>query len=324
MNTVVFNLGGSQSPGQAMARAPDGAIADTMADAVFEAVVTASGGRRGALESRRFPDGEAYVRVATPCAGADVILCAGLHPPDQQSLRALLVAATLRDLGAARILLVAPYLPYMRQDSRFRDGEGVTSRYYAALVGAHFDGLVTVDPHLHRYASLSEVYSIPAVCVHAAPAIGAWIRDQVDDPLLIGPDAESRQWVEAAAAVADAPFIVLEKVRRGDRDVSVSAPDLVGHDGRQPVLLDDIISSGRTMAEAVTRVNGGGGRAPVCIAIHPVFADGAVADLRAAGAGRVVSCNTIRHETNAIDVAPLIAAACRDFAGASPRRAAGS
>lgn len=302
MDTLVFNLGGPPS--------------------LAQAIVGATGGVAGELETRRFPDGEAYVRVATPCDGADVILCAGLHPPDEQSLRALLVAATLRDLGAASILLVAPYLPYMRQDSRFRDGEGVTSRYYAALLCAHFDGLVTVDPHLHRYAALSEVYGIPTVCVHAAPAIGTWIRDHVDDPVLIGPDAESRQWVEAAAAVAEAPSIVLEKVRRGDRDVSVSAPDLAGHDGRQPVLLDDIVSSGRTMAEAVMRVNGGGGRPPVCIAIHPVFAEGAVADLRAAGAGRVVSCNTIRHDTNAIDVAPLIAAACRDFAGESVRRAA--
>jgi len=304
MNTLVFNLGASPS--------------------LVDAVVAATGATQGELDTRRFPDGEAYVRVATPCAGADVILCAGLQPPDEQTLRALLVAATLRDLGTARLLLVAPYLPYMRQDSRFREGEGITSRYYAALLSGHFDALLTVDPHLHRYAALSEVYTIPAVCVHAAAAIGAWIRDNVTEPVLIGPDSESRQWVEAAAAVAGAPFIVLEKVRRGDRDVSVSEPDLVAHGERRPVLLDDIISSGRTMAETVMRVNGHGGPAPVCIAIHPVFADGAVADLRAAGAGRVVSCNTIRHETNAIDVSPLIADACRDYLGTSLRRAAGT
>lgn len=304
MDTLVFNLGAPPS--------------------LCDAVVAATGAVPGELDTRRFPDGEAYVRVATPCGGADVILCAGLQPPDEQTLRLLLVAATLRDLGAARILLAAPYLPYMRQDSRFREGEGITSRYYAALVSAHFDGLVTVDPHLHRYAALSDVYTIPALCVHAAPAIGAWVRDNVAEPILIGPDSESRQWVEAVAREAHAPFIVLEKIRRGDRDVSVSDPDLLPHDGRRPVLLDDIISSGRTMAEAVARVNGHGGPAPVCIAIHPVFADGAVADLRQAGAGRVVSCNTIRHETNAIDVAPLIAEACRGFPGENVRRAAGS
>jgi ribose-phosphate pyrophosphokinase len=233
-----------------------------------------------------------------------------------------MIAATLRDLGAARLLLVAPYLPYMRQDSRFRQGEGVTSRYYAALISSHYDGLITVDPHLHRYASLAEVYAVPATCVRAAPAIGDWIRDHVRHPLLIGPDSESRQWVEAVAGVAGAPSIVLEKIRRGDRDVSVSVPDLEPYRGRQPVLLDDIISSGRTMAEAVHRVNGGGSAAPVCIAIHPVFAEGAVQDLRAAGAGRVVSCNTIGHETNAIDVDPLIADACREFLTHGSRRAA--
>jgi len=320
MDTLVFNLG-DPCP-QA------GATAETTVEATIEtmvaAVVAATGATRGELDTRRFPDGEAYLRVVSPCAGADVILCAGLQPPDETTLRALLTAATLRDLGAARILLVAPYLPYMRQDSRFRAGEGITSRYYAALLSAHFDGLITVDPHLHRYAALSELYSIPAVCVHAAPAIGAWVREHVAEPVLIGPDSESRQWVEAVAAVAGAPFIVLEKVRRGDRDVSVSEPDLIDHDGRQPVVLDDIISSGRTMAEAVARVNGRGGPQPVCIAIHPVFADGAVADLRAAGAGRVVSCNTIAHHTNAIDVSPLIGEACRGFLGGTVRRAIGS
>lgn len=319
MNTLVFNLGGSRPH----ADEADETV-ETAVDAMVAAIVAATGATRGELDTRRFPDGEAYLRVATPCAGADVILCAGLQPPDEATLWTLLTAATLRDLGAARVLLVAPYLPYMRQDSRFRDGEGVTSRYYAALLSAHFDGLVTVDPHLHRYAALAELYTIPAVCVHAAPAIGAWVRENVAEPVLIGPDSESRQWVEAVAAVAGAPFIVLEKVRRGDRDVSVSEPDLLAHDGRQPVILDDIISSGRTMAEAVARVNGHGGPQPVCIAIHPVFADGAVADLRAAGAGRVVSCNTIAHATNAIDVSSLIGAACRGFLGDSVRRAIGS
>ncbi len=301
METLLFNLGGSRS--------------------LVDAVVAATGAVTGQLDTRCFPDGEAYVRVATPCAGADVILCAGLQPPDGETLRVLLTAATLRDLGAARILLVAPYLPYMRQDSRFREGEGITSRYYAGLLSAHFDGLVTVDPHLHRYHCLSEIYAIPAVCVHAAPAIGAWVRQHVTEPVLIGPDSESRQWVEEVAAVADAPYIVLEKVRRGDRDVSVSEPDLVAHGGRRPVVLDDIISSGRTMAEAVMRLNGHAGPPPVCIAIHPVFADGAVADIQTAGAGRVVSCNTIEHDTNAIDVSPLIGDACRGFSGAGVRSA---
>ncbi len=316
MNTLAFNLGGSGTPA-------DKAV-ETAAETVVAAVVAATGATRGQLDTRRFPDGEVYVRVATPCAGADVILCAGLQPPDETTLSALLTAATLRDLGAARILLVAPYLPYMRQDSRFREGEGITSRYYAALLSAQFDGLVTVDPHLHRYAALSELYTIPTACVHAAPAIGEWVRENLAEPVLIGPDSESRQWVEAVAEVASAPFIVLDKVRRGDRDVSVSEPDLLDHDGRHPVVLDDIISSGRTMAEAVARVNGRGGPQPVCIAIHPVFADGAVADLRAAGAGRVVSCNTIAHETNAIDVSPLIGDACRGFLGDTVRHAIGS
>lgn len=302
MTAITFNLGASPQ--------------------LVDAVCSALDAEAGRLELRNFPDGETYIRVDSDCAGRHVVVCAALGRPDQHTLQALLLAATLRDLGAERVVLVAPYLPYMRQDSRFRDGEGVTSRYFASLLSSYFDALLTVDPHLHRYGCLDEIYGVPSFCVHAAPVIGEWVRTHVSDALLIGPDSESRQWVDAVAAVAGAPSIVLEKVRRGDRDVSVSMPDLGAHAGRQVVLLDDIISTGRTMAEAVGQVNGGGRAAPVCIAIHPVFADGAVEDLEHAGAGLVVSCNTIRHPTNAIDVTPLIANACREFLADDPIPAA--
>lgn len=295
MKAIVFNLGTSAT--------------------LVASIRSAVGAEDGELEMRCFPDGETYVRVASDCRGTTAIVCVALNRPDQHTLPALLVADTLRDLGAARILLVAPYLPYMRQDSRFQEGEGVTSRYYATLLCAHFDGLLTVDPHLHRYTALDEIYAMPSHCVQAAPAIGEWIRRHVTDPLVVGPDSESRQWVEAVADAARAPSIVLEKVRRGDRDVSVSMPELAPYRGCHVVLVDDIISSGRTMAEAAdqVRLNGDGGPAPVCIAIHPIFADGAVEALRQVGARRVVSCNTIVHATNGIDVGPLIGSACRDF-----------
>jgi ribose-phosphate pyrophosphokinase len=263
---------------------------------------------RGDLTLRRFPDGESYVRLASPVRDRDVALVCTLEHPDDKVLPLLFTAATARDLGAARVGLVAPYLSYMRQDRRFVDGEGVTSTYFASLLSRAFDWLVTVDPHLHRRTSLGEIYTIPCEVVHAAPRVAAWIREHVRQPLLIGPDAESAQWVAAVAGAAGAPSIVLEKVRRGDRDVSVSVPDVDRWRGHTPVLVDDIVSTAKTMIETVGHLRRLELAAPVCIAVHAVFATGAYGELLATGAERVVSCDTILHPSNEISLASDLAA----------------
>ncbi|MEX1185211.1 MAG: ribose-phosphate pyrophosphokinase [Gemmatimonadaceae bacterium] len=264
---------------------------------------------RETVAFRRFPDGESYVRINTPIAGRAVAIVCTLDRPDDKVLPLLFLVETARDLGAASVGLIAPYLAYMRQDRRFIDGEGVTSAYFAALLSRAVDWLVTVDPHLHRRASLSEIYSIPAEVVRAAPHVAGWIRSNVQRPLLIGPDEESAQWVAAVAEAAGAPSVVLQKVRRGDRDVSVTVPDLSRWRDHTPVLVDDIVSTARTMIETVHHLQREGVAAPVCVAVHPVFVAGAYDELRRAGAARIVSCNTIPHPSNAIDLSSELAGA---------------
>lgn len=268
--------------------------------------------REGSVEARRFPDGETYLRVGTKVAGRKVVVVAQLDRPDDKFLPLLFLASTARDLGAAEVGLVCPYLPYMRQDKQFRSGEAVTSACFARSISQAFDWLVTVDPHLHRRRSLSEIYSIPSTVVHAAPLIARWVRDHVRRPILVGPDSESSQWVAAVAQQAGAPYTVLRKRRLGDRSVRVSAFDDGGAGKRTPVLVDDIASTARTMIETVKQIRSRGGAAPWCIAVHAVFAGDAYRELRRAGAGRIVSCNTLQHRSNGIDVTDLVAAATRE------------
>ena len=260
----------------------------------------------GHFEVRRFPDAEWYVRIDDAVEDTSCILLATLDRPDAKILPVLFAARALRDAGARSVGLVAPYLSYLRQDRRFREGEAITSRDFAAILGREIDWLVAVDPHLHRYGSLAEIYRVPTRIAHAAPLLGDWILAHVDRPLLIGPDVESRQWVAEVANRAGAPFIVLEKVRRGDRDVSVSAPGIESLPGRTPVLVDDIISTGRTMLVAVEQLVAAGAPAPVCLGIHGVFADGAEAALRRAGAGAIATTNTVPNPTSVIDVAGIL------------------
>lgn len=273
------------------------------------------GAETGKAVVRHFPDGETYWRYDTPVAGRSVALLCTLDRPDEKTLPLLFAAAAARDLKAARVGLIAPYLAYMRQDHRFQPGEAVTSGTFAKIVSAHFDWLVTVDPHLHRRAALDEIYSVPSRALHAAPLIAQWIGDNVGSPLLVGPDRESEQWVAAVARGAGAPHIVLRKLRRGDREVDVSVPEVAQWQSRTPVLVDDIISTAQTMIETVKALKRASMPPPICVGVHGVFAGNALDALMRAGAARVVTTNTIAHSSNGIDISGLLAEGVRALIG---------
>lgn len=268
------------------------------------------GAEIGQVDLHNFPDGETYLRYLTDLSGRKLVIVCTLDHPNDKILPLLFAASTARELGAADVGLLAPYLAYMRQDRRFKLGEAVTSRQVAGILSRAFDWLVTVDPHLHRYSSLGEIYSIPTRVVHAAPLMAKWIKENVSNPLVIGPDSESEQWVSAVAQDAGAPYAVLEKVRRGDRNVEISIGNLSECSGRTPVLLDDIVSSGRTMIEVVRLILARSAMPPVCIAVHGIFADGSDQLLARAGA-HVVTSNTIPHDSNGIDVSDIVSCEIR-------------
>ncbi len=263
----------------------------------------------GEAEVRHFPDGESYVRILSDVKGKKVILVCTLHHPDSQFLSLLFIARTVRDMGAKHICLVAPYLAYMRQDKQFKTGEAITSRYFAACVSEFADSLITIDPHLHRYKQLSDLYTISTNTLHAAPIIATWLKKHIPNPLLIGPDEESLQWVSVIAKLADVPFIVLKKTRLSDTNVKVTHPKIASYVDNTPILVDDIISTAKTMIETIHHLKQLTKQKPVCIGVHPIFAGNSYNDLVSAGAAKIITCNTISHPTNAIKVDNLLAEA---------------
>lgn len=267
---------------------------------------------QGRQEFRRFPDGESYLRIRTSVSGAHCVVLADLSNPDAKYLAHLFLLETLRELGASSVGLVAPYLCYMRQDRRFNDGEAVTSSLFARSLSSHIDWLITVDPHLHRYHSLDEIYSVPTQVVQGAPALVAWLRGQ-DDILLVGPDAESEQWVSSIAQASNHPYVIGAKQRLGDRRVEVALPDISQYRGLKAIIIDDIISSGRTIGECVRVLRTQGMEAVLCAAVHGIFAEASDKYLLNTGLQSLVTTNTIPHSTNGIDVTELLVPPIRCF-----------
>jgi ribose-phosphate pyrophosphokinase len=258
------------------------------------------------LDWHHFPDGESLISLPGDLDGADVAFLATLRDPDRLALPLRFAAATAREMGARRVGLIAPYLGYMRQDRRFERGQAVSAPLFAQFLGESFDWLVSVDPHLHRIARLQDVFPMPAIRAVSAPLLATWISTNLPDAVLLGPDSESQQWVAEVARLAGRPYEVLRKVRSGDRSVDVSVPESAALREGTPVILDDIASSGVTMARAVERLLAAGTAAPVCLVIHAVFADGAQDTIMSAGAAGIISTDTIPHSTNVIGIVDIL------------------
>ena len=279
-----------------------------------EALARQCGYPRRALSVHGFPDGETLLQMDAPSPGDVAILVCTLDRPDAKLWPLMMAASTARELGASRVCLVAPYLAYMRQDARFHPGEAVSARIFGHWLYGTFDGLVTVDPHLHRYHRIADIYPRPVQVVHVAAELAAWIATHVERPLIVGPDEESGQWVNVVANLLCAPSIVARKERRGDREVEIHFPELDRWPGHTPVLLDDIISSGQTMLQTVRHLRQRTSQ-PVCVAIHGVFADGALESFRREPGVQLVTSDSIVRDTTQIDISKPVADAVIELCG---------
>lgn len=273
---------------------------------ITELLIKKKGAEKGIIEIRKFPDGETYVRIMSDVRNKEVFLVCTLHEPDAKILPLYFLSKTAKELGAKTICLIVPYLAYMRQDKAFNPGEAITSTYFAHLISGFVDTLITIDPHLHRIKSLDEIYAIPTKVRHAANHISAWIKNNIDNPILIGPDMESEQWVSEVAKNANSPYVVLNKIRYGDRKVHVSVPHVNEYKKCIPILLDDIISTGQTMIESIDHLKVIGMKPPVCVGVHAVFSGNSFQQMKNSGAGDIVTCNTITHKSNKIDISDLL------------------
>jgi ribose-phosphate pyrophosphokinase len=267
----------------------------------------------------RFPDGE--LRVTVGHAASTTIIYAPLDQPNDKLIALLFAAEALRRAGATRLVLVAPYLCYMRQDAAFGEGEAISQKAVGRLIAGTVDRVITVDAHLHRTPDIAAVFpGIEAENLSAMPAIANALRSTGIDPATIvaGPDAESRQWVSALAGQLGLAHIVAQKIRRGDRSVEISFTEAALIAGRPVLLVDDIVSSGGTLMTCAKALAAAGATAVDAVMTHALFPPDMAAAFAKAGIRSIRSTSSVPHPTNAIPLDDILAAAlCSELNGAT-------
>ncbi len=262
-----------------------------------------------------FPDGEIVPRVPAPASTTFVYR--SLHQPNAKLVELLLAAEAWRGNGAQRLVLVAPYLPYMRQDKAFSPGEPVSQRVVANLLDAAFDRIVTVDPHLHRTASLQELFpTCECTHLHGADALARHLRNFSPPPntLVMGPDIESSQWVRRIAEPLGLDYATMRKHRRGDADVEIELPPNFAIAGRPVLLVDDVCSTGGTLRKATLLLRSSGAGPITIFVTHALGGKVVMEGLLQAGAARIISTDACPDPTNEIHLATLLAGSLKDSA----------
>lgn len=265
----------------------------------------------GEIALHRFPDGELRVTVAT--AAETTILYAPLDQPNDKLIALMFAAEALRRGGARRLVLVAPYLCYMRQDAAFHAGEAISQRAIGTLLAGLVDRIVTVDAHLHRTPDIGSVFAgIDAENLSAMPAIATALAPDIDPAtIVIGPDAESEPWVSDLAGRLHLQHTVANKTRHGDRSVEITFADPALLSGRPALLVDDIVSSGTTLIEAARALHARGARAVDAVVTHALFPPEMIARFAEAGIRSIRSTDSVPHPSNAIALDDTLAAALR-------------
>lgn len=265
------------------------------------------------VERRRFPDGEAYVRLLSPVRGEHVVVVQSTHPdPNLVELFLLLDAA--RRNGAARVSCVVPYYAYARQDKVFKEGEPISSLAFSTALEGFFDDFVTVDPHK---TTILEHFSKPSRSVSAAELLADHLKTARIDAIL-APDVGA---LRSSTLIADRLGVSvdhLEKKRISGTQVTIK-PKTLDVQGRSVAIVDDIISTGGTMIAAAQQLLASGATRLVAACTHGVFAMDALAKLKEAGFAEVVSTDTLESAASRVTVAPVVAEALSRPAPDKPR-----
>lgn len=259
------------------------------------------------VEIRRFADGECYIRVKSNLRGEDVIIVQNTYP-DENIIEMLLLKSAVKDLNPNRIFLVIPYYGYARQDRKFQDGEVVSAKVLAEILSMDVDGLITVDPHKEY---IVDFFKTRGISCSAVPEIARYLANK-DIDVLLAPDKGAVERVKKSADILKCEYDFLEKERLTDEIVEIK-PKSLSINSKGVAIIDDIISTGGTMAKAVGEIKKLGAKRIYVACTHGLFIGDAVVKIEKAGANEIISTDTIESSLSKVKVAPQIAKAMKEL-----------
>lgn len=257
------------------------------------------------LVVKKFPDNELYVRLPVDVKNKFVILVQSFYGNIAECfIEVLFAAKTIKELGAKKVMLIAPYFPYFRQDKRFKSGECVSIEVIADIINKYFDYFVVIDPHLHRERRLKDIFKIKATRLTTTTLIADYIKRHVKNPIIIGPDEESSKLISPINRLVKTRALVLKKKRFSAEKVKIYLSNKISFENKTVVIVDDIISTGHTLLETIKVVKKLAAKKIICICVHGIFSKNAYEKLRKHA--KIISTNTIPHKTNKIDITKII------------------
>jgi len=259
------------------------------------------------LDFRTFPEGTSYVRVDGDVSGEHVVIIHSTYPNQNERLMQLyLMLDAVRDMNAKKVTLVVPYFAYARQHRRFKPGEAISAKTIAQILqslGA--DEIFVVN--IHNIEALS-YFSIPAENLNAMTVIGEYLKGlELEDPMVVAPDDGAIGLAETVGRILNAPYINFEKHRDFETNAIVMEGKELDLKGRDVAIVDDMIATGGTMAEAISIVKKQGARHVYAAAVHPLLIGNARFKLLTAGAEAIIATDTIPSDVTTVTVSKLIA-----------------
>ena len=268
-------------------------------------------------KTKRFPDGEFYFKFEGKVGGEDLLIVQSLYPPqDAHLVEFLLIVHTAKDLGAKSIRAFVPYLAYSRQDERYLEGEGVSAAMVAQLcedLGVKV--LYTIDVH---NGNVLKRYRIPVLNLTAAGELAKYFTSKsLKNPFVVSPDDEEMaiERAEYAARTISADYDYFEKTRdhyTGEIETFSKQLDVLGRD---VIILDDIISTGNTAANAARMLKEQGARKIFAGVSHALLRGDALKTLKEAGVEEIAGTDSVVNEFAKVSVAPVLAEALRNEIG---------
>ncbi len=256
------------------------------------------------LIAKQFPDGEDYIRIPVEFKGKEVILIHRCYPDQDRSLIQLfLTLKTLKEGGASRIRAVVPYLPYARQDKLFLKGEALSSKIICELMKeSGCDELITFDCHFLKKEGEFTYGGLRIRNISLSHTILSYFKKKLRSPKIISPDEGASYFLanEKDSNVMKKTRGAYSKGKTMYRKPKIEANFNV--EGRDVVIVDDIIGTGSTMLKAIEACKKLGAKSISCGASHGLFLSNSLKRLKRAGAKEVIVSNSINSPASKINI----------------------